>query len=319
MPLPNIVFITCHDLGQHLGCYGWKSVPSPVLDGIAQRGILFENSFCTAPQCSPSRSALHTGRHTHANGMMGLAHATFKWRLHPDEQHIAQRLHAAGYETALIGVQHLVAGEAALSLGYDSAQARGPAREIGAAAAAYLEIAAEKEHLFYLEVGFFEPHRPYDYGDIGPDDSRGTSIPHYILDTSEARTEFARAQGAIGALDAGVGQIVEALQSHGLLDNTWLIFTTDHGLAMPRAKCTCYDPGIETALLMHWPDGGLVGGRRIGEMISHIDMVPTLLDALGLEIPANLHGRSYWPLLQGQPYQPNREIYAEKTFHTAYE
>jgi N-sulfoglucosamine sulfohydrolase len=319
MTPPNIVLVTCHDLGQHLGCYGWQSVPSPALDGIAGRGVLFENSFCTAPQCSPSRSALHTGRHAHTNGMLGLAHSPFNWRLHPDEQHIARRLQAAGYETALIGAQHLVAGDDAHSLGYDSVQSRGPAHETGAAAAAYLEIAAERHRPFYLEVGFFEPHRPYDYGGVDPDDSRGVNLPAYIPDTPEARAEFAHAQGAIGALDAAVGQIFVALQTHGLLDQTWFIFAADHGLAMPRAKCTCYDPGIEAALIMHWPTGGLTVGRRIGDLVSHIDVVPTMLEALGMDIPANLHGRSYWPLLQGQPYQPNREIFAEKTFHTAYE
>ena len=316
---PNIVFITCHDLGQHLGCYGWKSVPSPSLDGIARRGVLFEKSFCTAPQCSPSRSVLHTGRHAHANGMMGLAHATFRWRMHPGELHMAQRLHDAGYETTLMGVQHLVGGDEALTLGYDSARAREPARKIASATVEYLSAPERHEKPFYLEVGFFEPHRAYDYGGVGPDDSKGTNLPAYILDTPEARAEFARLQGAIGAMDAGVGQIFAALESNNLLDDTWFIFTADHGLAMPRAKCTCYDPGIETALIMHWPEAGLTGNRRIQHMISHVDMVPTMLEALGMAIPDNLHGRSYWPLLRGRPYTPNAQIYAEKTFHTAYE
>ena len=315
---PNIVFITCHDLGQHLGCYGQPSVPSPALDSIAVQGVLFENSFCTAPQCSPSRSVLHTGRHAHTNGMMGLAHANFKWRMHPDEQHIAQRLRQAGYSTVLFGVQHLVGGDEAKSLGYDTAQNRMPARELGEAAAMFLSEPDLKQP-FYLEVGFFEPHRPYDYGDVEPDDRLGASVPPYLPDSPEAHAEFAAAQGAIGALDVGVGRIFEALAANNLLENTWFIFAADHGLAMPRAKCTVYDPGIETALIMHWPGGGLVGGRRITEMISHVDMVPTLLDALAMDIPDNLHGRSYWPLLQGQPYAPNREVYAEKTFHTDYE
>ncbi len=314
---PNIVFITCHDLGRHLSVYGWQSVPSPQLEAIGQRGIVFDNNFCTAPQCSPSRSVLHTGRHAHSNGMMGLAHGHFRWRLHDDEKHIAQYLKDAGYHTALFGIQHLIGDDQATSLGYEFTHPRGPARELGAAAADY--IGKLDSQPFYVEVGFFEPHRRYDYGDVAPDNSRGVDVPPYIPNIPEAKAEFAEAQGAIGALDSAVGQIFAALEANDLLENTWLIFTTDHGLAMPRAKCTCYDPGIETSLIMHWPAAGLTGGRRIGEMLSHVDMVPTLLDALAIAIPERLQGRSYWPLLQGEVYEPNEFVYAEKTFHTTYE
>jgi N-sulfoglucosamine sulfohydrolase len=317
MTLPNIVLITCHDLGRHLSVYGWQSVPSPQLEQIAQRGVVFENNFCTAPQCSPSRSVLHTGRHAHSNGMMGLAHGTFRWRMHADEKHMAQYLREAGYQTALIGVQHLVSSEEAPDLGYDRVVRLGPARDMAAAAVDYLNHAPPQP--FYLEVGFFEPHRPYDYGDVQPDDRHGVNLPAYVPDIPAARAEFAAAQGAIGALDDAVGQIFAALEQNNLLDNTWFIFTTDHGLAMPRAKCTCYDPGIETSLIMHWPEKQLTGGQRVGELLSHVDLLPTMLDALGLAVPNNLQGRSYWPRLQGQPYTPNAEIYAEKTFHTAYE
>ncbi|MBZ0297288.1 MAG: sulfatase, partial [Anaerolineae bacterium] len=312
---PNIVFITCHDLGHHLNCYGWHTVNSPALDRLAAEGVLFEKSFCTAPQCSPSRAALHTGRHAHSNGMMGLAHDPFNWRLHPGEKHLAQRLQAAGYATALIGVQHLTAGPTARELGYDEVIAgRRASDQVGPAAQQWLAQVGTQP--FYLEVGFFEPHRAYASGD---DSSKGVEIPPYIPDTPAAQQDFAALQGSIKAMDEGVGMILDALDANDLRENTWVIFAADHGIAMPRAKCTLYDPGIEAALLMRWPQGGVSGGKRLTPIVSHVDVVPTVLEALELPLPDNLHGHSLWPLLQGSETPPNEAVFVEKTFHTAYE
>lgn len=312
---PNIVFITCHDLGHHLSCYGWQTVNAPALDRLAGEGVLFEKSFCTAPQCSPSRAALHTGRHAHSNGMMGLAHDPFNWRLHPGEKHLAQHLKDAGYVTALIGVQHLTAGATVRELGYDAVFPGLRARE-EAGPKAHEWLTQVKEQPFYLEVGFFEPHRVYASGE---DTTKGAEIPPYIPDTSAAQQDFAALQGSIKAMDDGVGMILDALDANGLRENTWVIFAADHGIAMPRAKCTLYDPGIEAALLMRWPQGGVSGGRRLAPLVSHVDVVPTILEALDLPLPDNLHGHSLWPLLQGSDMPPNEAVFVEKTFHTAYE
>jgi arylsulfatase A-like enzyme len=88
---------------------------------------------------------------------------------------------------------------------------------------------------------------------------------------------------------------------------------------MPRAKCTMFDPDLKTSLIMLAEPLGLTGGRVLTELVSHIDLVPTVLEALGIDIPATLQGRSYWTLLQGGDYQPRDMVYAEKTFHTDYE
>jgi N-sulfoglucosamine sulfohydrolase len=186
-------------------------------------------------------------------------------------------------------------------------------------AVAYLEDPRRKHRPFYLEVGFFEPHRPYDWGGAQPDDSNGVEVPPYLPDAPESRIELAALQGMIRRVDDAVGVILRALAATGLEQDTWVIFTTDHGLAMPRAKATLYDPGLETALIMRCPGAGLTGGQRYAEMISHVDVVPTLLEGVGLAPPGNLQGRSFWPLLRGDGYVPNEHIFAEKTFHQAYE
>lgn len=319
---PNILFITAHDLGRHLGCYGRQSVRTPALDHLAATGVLFENSYCNAPQCSPSRASLHTGRFPHATGVLGLSHSPFNWELPPDEYHLASILRTAGYETSLFGVQHLMDREHGSQLGYDlydSEQDAVAAPLLGEKAADFLRDPQRHEHPFYLEVGFFEPHRPFHWGGATADEAQGVELPTYLPDTEEARSEVAALQGAINQLDVGVGTLLAALEEAGLATTTWVVFAADHGLAMPRSKCTLYDPGLEVALIMRWPDGGLRDGRRLPELLSHVDVVPTILDALRLPAPNQLHGRSFWPLLQGDFYKPNRMIFAEKTYHTAYE
>lgn len=319
--MTNLVMIDCHDLGQHLGCYGWDGVPSPNLDRIAAAGVRFENSFCTAPQCCPSRAALYTGRYPHANGMFGLAHPPFNWRMHDDEVHLARLFQQAGYQTAQIGMQHVTtqAVEHIERLGFDHVEMTDEAPAVAERVVAFLERVETRP--FFLNIGFTEPHRDAAgyFGQAPPDDSRGVSLPPYIPDTPEARIEFAQLQGVIGKMDAAVGVIWEALQANDLLGETWLVFTTDHGIAMPRAKTTMYDPGIETALIMVGESFGLTGGRVVTEMISNVDVVPTLLEGLGVPGPDSLHGRSFWSLLMGGDYTPNLQIFAEKTFHTAYE
>jgi N-sulfoglucosamine sulfohydrolase len=319
VPGTSVLFITCHDLGQHLGCYGQYSVTSPALDRLAAGGVRFARSFCTAPQCSPSRASLHTGLYPHSAGVLGLAHPPYGWRLSPHIPHTAQILAEAGYATTLVGMQHLIDRGSAHELGYANVLPVAPAYEEADAAVALLRDLSASEKPFYLEVGFEEPHRPYDFGGAEPDLSKGVDVPGYLPDAPASHQDLAAFQGAIRQMDAGVGRILAGLDDLGLTKSTLVVFATDHGAAMPRAKCTLYDPGIEVALLLRWP-AALPTSRVISDLVSNVDVTPTLLDALGVAAPGPLHGRSVWPLLSGSgTYQPRTEVYAEKTFHTYYE
>jgi len=320
-PRPNLVLVDCHDLGRHLACYGRSAVPSDALDAFAREGVLFEQAYCTAPQCSPSRAALYTGRHAHHVGMLGLAHPPFDWRLHPDARHLAAILRDAGWATAHVGVQHVIRDTPAhvRSLGFEHHAASHA--DAATTAAAAVDVLRGAVAPYFLNVGFLEPHRDRHgrFLDQPPRDERGVDVPPYLPDGPEAREEMAQLQGAIAAMAEGFGRVLAAIAARDDAADTWVIFTTDHGLALPRAKATMYDAGLGVALIMRWPARGLAGGRRSRALVSHVDLVPTVLEGLGLEVPDGLHGRSYWSVLAGEADAHRRAVYAEKTFHTAYE
>jgi N-sulfoglucosamine sulfohydrolase len=248
--------------------------------------------------------------------MLGLAHPPYGWRLDPEVPHAAQLLAEAGYSTTLVGMQHLIDRGSAHELGYESVLPVAPAYE---EAEATVALFRQLSSPWYLEVGFEEPHRPYDFGGAEPDTSRGVAIPSYLPDAPESRVDLAAFQGAIRQMDAGVGRILAGLDQLGLAESTCVIFATDHGAAMPRAKCTLYDPGIEVALLWRWPSAGVRGGRVVEELISNVDVTPSLLEAVGVPLPRSTQGVSFWPLLRGAAYTSRNEVFAEKTFHTYYE
>lgn len=315
---PNILFITSHDVGQHLGCYGRETVFTPALDQLAAEGVRFAHSFCVAPQCSPSRAAMHTGRYPHSNGVLGLTHGNFGWDLNPSEKHLAELLRSAGYFTSVVGVHHesrdpARCGFAEINVGDK------PGAEVAARCEDFLKARSENPQPFYLQVGFFEPHRKFDFGGATAAESRGVFIPPFLRDEPSARSELAAFQGAIQQLDAAVGRVLASLANHGLADNTLVLFAADHGIPFPRAKCSLYDPGIQVALLVRWPIRLWSGGRVVDELVSNVDYFPTILDAAGLEHVNGIQGHSFAALLDRRHYAPRTEIFGEMTYHQYYD
>ena len=312
---PNVMKIICHDIGKHLGCYGIKSVRTHAIDNLAKQGALFTNSFATSPGCSPSRSALATGRYPHNTGVLGLAHAHFGWNLDKKINHISKYLSNNDYITALFGLQHVTYQED--SLGFDKIFPERPADDV---------VKNIKDNLndkfltkpFYAEINFFEPHRPFDFGGIKSFKSKGIFIPKYIPTNSKSRKEFAAMQGAINKMDESILEIIKILKKKNLYQNTIILFTTDHGIPFPRAKGTLFDAGIETGLVVHYPKLKFKN-KKFNQLISNIDILPTILDFARIKIPKMIQGKSFYPLLLGKKYIANNEIFAEKTYHEGFD
>lgn len=312
MPRPNIVYLHSHDTGRHVEPYG-HAVPAPHLMQLAESGILFRHAFSAAPTCSPSRAALLTGQCAHSSGMLGLAHRGFA--LHDYNQHIVHTLRTAGYYSTLIGVQHVASD--ARRIGYDHIvpTATNSAEAVAPAAVEFLSSIPHQP--FFLDVGFFETHREFPHP--AESENADNCQPFSTLpDTAEIRRDVAAYKASARLLDEGVGQIVDALAASGLAEDTLVIYTTDHGPAFPGMKCNLTDHGIGVALIMRGP-GPFQGGRVVDAMISQVDLFPTLCDFLDMTRPAWLQGRSFLPILEGSTVEINDEVFAEVTYHAAYE
>ena len=289
---PNILYLHSHDTGRYIQPYGY-AVPTPNLQNFAEQGVIFRQAFCGGPTCSASRAVLVTGQCAHSSGMIGLAHRGFT--LKDYSQHICHTMRAAGYETTLIGTQHVVSGKEKHKLGYDndiSVQSHS-VRHVAPAAEEFLNSGPRTP--FFLAVGFSETHRAYPEPSQ-VEDARYCRPPAPIADTPETRYDIASFMACARILDEGMGRVFDALEANGLAENTLVICTTDHGIAFPGMKCNLTDHGIGVMLMMRGP-GGFTGGRVIDGMVSHADVFPTLCDLLDIDPPDWLQGKSMTSLV----------------------
>ena len=309
---PNIIYLHSHDTGRYVQPYGF-GVPTPNIQRLAEEGVLFRQAFCAAPTCSASRTALLTGQSPHSAGMTGLVNRG--WQLNDYNQHLLHTLRGAGYHTVLGGLQHL--HQERTHLGFDQIIAPPKSTmvaEVAPATAAFLQNAPQQP--FFLDVGFFETHRDFPQAD--PAAARYLRPPAPLPDTPDTRQDMADFVKMAGELDRGVGIILDALAAAGLAENTLVIQTTDHGLAFPAMKCNLTDHGIGVLLIMRGP-GGFTGGQVYDAMISHIDLFPTLCEYLNIAPPSWLQGKSLLPVIRGEHDEINDAIFAEVTYHAAYE
>lgn len=325
MTRPNVILFISHDTGRFVSPYGYSTVDTPNCERLAREGVMFTQSYCTSPLCSPSRAALVTGRFPHQNGVMGLTGPlTGGFDLYPEERHASALFRDAGYQTVLCGFEHETPHWQ--RVGFDTSisgpggwyNGGGDLRD-HAGEMDHWFASREKNSPFYMQIGCHETHRGWTKFDTPPDDSKGIWQPPFLSDHPDVEREMAEQQGACKRLDDCLGQILDVVDKHQLRDDTIFVFTSDHGVDFPRAKGTFYDPGIGVFHFMRWPGGNWGSGRVCDSMISNVDILPTLLEACGIPVPKNSSGRSFLPLLNGGDYRPNEAVFAEKIYHDTYD
>lgn len=311
----NIIYMHTHDSGRYTSPYGYN-LPTPNIMKLAEDGVLFRSAYSAAPTCSPSRAALLCGMYAHTAGMLGLAHRGFS--CYDYSRHMASYFTKNGFETALSGIQHEANDTS--RLGYEKILTR-PRRGLTSsewdfanadAAVAFIEQPHDKP--FFLSFGMFNTHREYPENDrFNPD---YVIPPHPVADTPENRADWCCYMKSVAVADECVGRVVAAVDRAGLREDTLIIYTTDHGPAFPGMKCSLYDTGIGVSLIMS--GAGLPRGVCRSELISQVDIYPTLCRLAGIDIPDWCVGVDARPLIfDGKPIRG--EVFAEVTYHAAYQ
>lgn len=324
----NILYIHTHDTGRVVSPYGYQ-VPTPAIAEFAKDALTFRNCFTTSPTCSPSRAAMLTGMYPHENGMIGLAQRGFSIDY---RNHLVQYLNQNKYQTVLCGIQH----EAGWYLNKEDADPIGYQENLTADSSDYrseelvkwdLENAertarwlAERkdEKPFFLSYGMHATHRTFPDWIEDEIEEDYLLLPPPVPDAPETRKDYARFLTSLKWADRCFGRVIQALKDSGCYEDTIILFTTDHGIPFPYGKCTLYDTGIGVTMMMRVP-GMKTAGQVTDSLVSQIDVFPTICELLELPVPKRLRGVSMVPILADKAASTREEIFAEVSFHTAYE
>lgn len=296
MPPPlNILLLQAEDIGRHLGCYGDPVAHTPHLDAFARQGVRYTRAFSNAPVCAPSRGGMATGCYPYSLGN----HHMRSTLAHPP-RHFVQDLMDAGYH---------VNWNTKLDFNFE------PQEGWRHAADNWHERPAPDAPFFLYEnfnlthESRMFPERPWWHPDIPPEAANAHRHrpedmipPPWLTDSPELRQQLVDYYDALSVIDAQFGHRLAWLEKQGLADHTLVIFLSDHGRGLPREKRWCYDAGLHLPLLLRGPTP-LAPGTVCDELVSWVDIAPTLLSLAGVDIPPSHQGRVFL----GPRRDPERE------------
>lgn len=289
---PNILWISCEDISAHLGCYDDPHAITPNLDKLASEGMRYTHAFTTAGVCAPCRSGIITGMYQTTLGTQHMrGHAQLPAEVKPFPTYLRQ----AGYyctNNSKEDYQFVTPNDV-----WDESGNKGHWRN-----------RENPEQPFFSVFNFTGCHesgiasvKKYEEvtKDLDPsqrqDANALTTFPPYYPETPDAREDWKRNYELITAMDAWAGNLISQLKEDGLYENTIIMYWSDHGVGLPRAKRWLYDSGTRVPLIVRIPealqvDGQGKAGNVTDQLVSSIDFGPTVLNLAGLEIPSYVQG-----------------------------
>lgn len=299
---PNIVFILADDCTfRDIGCYGGQGL-TPHIDQLAKQGMLFRSCFQSAPMCSPTRHNLYTGIYPVKTG--AYPNHTFAY----DGTHsIAHYLKPLGYRVALSGKRH-IAPKSVFPFEY-LAGAKNPNFT---RVEEFLDSCLKVNRPFCLFLCSNEPHDPWTLGDVSKYDAATLKLPPNFIDTEVTRREYVKYLAEVGYFDSQVGKAMALLSKKGLEGNTLVIVASEQGSIFPFAKWTCYDSGLQSAMIVRWPSQ-VEAGAKSDALVEYTDVVPTLIEVAGGTSPEELDGKSFLPVLRGKAKEHKDYVFGEMT------
>ena len=332
---PNILLLMAEDMSARVGAFGDPVAVTPNLDALAKQGVRYTETFTAAGVCAPSRAAHILGMHQISTGSQHMRTTT-----RPEGGYYAvppvgvkaypELLREAGYFTYTdTKLDYQFSGPFPGSGPFTIWDEEGDANAVWRDRAVGQPFFGFRNFMVTHESGVFRPlgempnsvihfvmqlmrwwkmdEAPANV--VHPED---VVLPPYYPDTPTVRADLARHYNNIAFMDAEVGAILKQLKADGLADSTIVIWTTDHGDGLPRAKRELYDSGIKVPMIIRWPEAyrpaGVVPGTIDSRLISFIDFAPTILKLAGVEIPGYLQGRDF----TDSSAAPREYIYASR-------
>lgn len=320
---PNILLITLDDMNWDSPAVTGGIIPdlTPNIDAIAKNGVLFENAYVQAPNCSPSRVVIQTGLYPHQSGMRGFFYAK------DNSNTLSELLKKNGYFTGVINK----AADTNLSPNskkyWDVNSSMGKMKKRSAKAygdllETFVKKSTKKDKPFYCVVNIADPHKPFfndsqskkaGFDEFKPSkiyDLSAVQVPKFLPKNEIIKQEVLNYYNSVKRGDDCVGEILKIIDSYKLAKNTIVILLSDHGMPFPFAKSSVYPNGVKTPLIFSW-DKKYKPTIDKNSMVSAIDLAPTILDILGLPIPKSMVGQSIKPVLNKEKNEVGEFVFAQ--------